>query len=128
MLFPYLRTLQYCDGTDQPARVIGEPEGLFATEFTGSLHCANRGRVIRGAQMQAAAVTSVGMLIHSISLLLLGALGDSAGRRVLLMLDFGGLLGASLLNALFLRFDRGEHRAAGVHGLARVASLPRSPA
>ena len=55
VLFPYLRTLQYCDGTDQAPRFIGEPDGLFATEFTGSLHCANLGRVIRGAQVQAAA-------------------------------------------------------------------------
>ena len=96
ILFPYLRTLQHCGSEDD--------SDVRAVEWSGSLHCNDRSRVVHGAQVQTTAVMGAGMLVHSVALPLLGTLGDTRGRRLLLVLDFAGFLASSLLNAFIPTF------------------------
>ena len=70
-------------GAEAGFDVLYDVVEIIPKEWTGSLYCDDRERVILGAQGQAAAVTSAGMLFLSISLPLLdGGRGAAvAGRR-----------------------------------------------
>ena len=94
--FPYLRSLQRC--TDA-ATAGAEPE------WSGSEHCHSRDVVTRLAQAEAGYVHAAGMVVHSLALPFLGALGDTVGRRPLLILSFAGLLVECVLNAAAARID-----------------------
>lgn len=98
IVFPYLRSLQYCDGQTNTTDIA-------VHVWSGSDFCQSRSHVTRLAQAEAGYVNSFGMVVHTIALPLLGWLGDHYGRKPLVLLAFAGLFIESVLNAMVQRVD-----------------------
>ena len=90
--FPYLRTLQYCDTPANPA-------ATHTSDWSGSDHCGDLKLVTREAQAIVGLGRGVGLVAHCVSMPFLGRLGDTVGRRVLLIIHFVGMLLESMINA-----------------------------
>ena len=90
--FPYLRTLQHCDTPANPA-------ATHTSDWSGSDHCGDLKLVTREAQAIVGLGRGVGLVAHCVSMPFLGRLGDTVGRRVLLIIHFVGMLLESMINA-----------------------------
>lgn len=90
--FPYLRTLQYCDTPANPA-------ATHTSDWSGSDHCGDLKLVTREAQAIVGLGRGVGLVAHCVSMPFLGRLGDTVGRRILLIIHFVGMLLESMINA-----------------------------
>ena len=90
--FPYLRTLQYCDTPANPA-------ATHTSDWSGSDHCGDLKLVTREAQAIVGLGRGVGLVAHCVSMPFLGRLGDTVGRRMLLIIHFVGMLLESMINA-----------------------------